>query len=163
MKMPTFFTSCAAAAVLALPSWGATPVRDQIETIAFAAMTTDNDAGKIQSYNSDGLDWMAQGGQLMVLRDDLNHLGQQIQQLQSEALPTGEQRLVRRVAREVNLISVYTENAITFGKMHRDDLFNPVYTQHISRIYSNAEQLNHDAKAVLRFANGVEGNARPGM
>lgn len=160
-KWRTYFTkglTTGVAALLVVPSRGAVNTRNQLRDVAFEAMTTETDAGKLQSYSSNRLDWMAQGQQLMALRDDLNNLGREMEQLQSQnSLPQGEQRLIRRVTREVKLMANDTENAITFGRSHRDDLFNPDYTKNVSRIYSSAEQLNRNAHAGLKMASGKEG------
>ena len=87
----------------------------------------------------------------MTLRDGLNDLGRNVQHLQT--VPGGEKRLLIRVARRANLIAVDTEDAILFGRTHRDDLFNPTYVQEISRICSNVQRLDHEARAALQFAN----------
>ena len=151
MKVSTFFTTCVTAAALALPAWAGTPSdHAQLQAIAANATFAERDAGRMWSYASDNLDWMAQGNQLMRLRDDLNTLGRQVHRLQAEnALSPGQQRRVERVARRVNLMAADTQGAILFGRTHRDDLFNPMYTQTVSQLYSNAERLNHDARAAL--------------
>lgn len=121
-------------------------------------MYTEHDAGRMWAYSSDSLDWMAQGNQLMRLRDDLNTLGREVHRLQAgNALPPGEQRLVQRVERRVTLMAVDAQDAILFGRTPRDDLFNPAYQKDASQIYSSAEHLNHDAHRALEFADGREG------
>lgn len=161
MKLPILLTTCVATAALSFPAWAGTPSEhSQLQAIATNATFTSRDAGKMWSYSSDQLDWMAQGGQLMRLRSDINTLGREVHRLQSEnALPPAQQRMVARVAQRVNLMAVATQEAILFGRTHRQDfrqgrnLFNPMYVRDVNQIYSNAEHLNHDAWTALNFAN----------
>lgn len=57
----------------------------------------------------------------------------------------------------MNLTANDTENAILFGRAHRDDLLNPQYERQIDLLYSNAKHLNTEPEAALKFANGSEG------
>jgi hypothetical protein len=73
-------------------------------------MTAEIDAGRLHNYAWNGLDWQDQCIGLMRVRDDVNRLGRGIIQLQTEmSLPPSQQRLVRRVAWQVNLTANDTE------------------------------------------------------
>lgn len=149
-----------AAALLALPSWAASPTAEQgrLYNLTFNATVTQRDAARLQSYSSDSLDWMAQGNQLMTVRDDVNTICREVSRLQSaNALPAAETRLLRRVAHRANLLANDTQNAILFGRYHRDDLFNPVYGRYVSLIQANATRLSRDANTVRRLARSNEG------
>ena len=151
MKLRTFLTTCVTTAALSFPAWAGTPSdHHQLQRIAANALYTERDAGRMWSYSSDNLDWMAQGNQLMRLRGDLNTLGREVRRLEAEnTLAPGEQLLVQRVARRVTLMATDTQDAIVFGRRHRDDLFNPMYTKDVSQLYANAEHLSHEARRAL--------------
>jgi hypothetical protein len=151
MKFRTFLISCVTTAALSFPALARTSSDHvQLQAIATNSMYTEYDAGRLWSYSKDNLDWMAQGNQLMRLRDDLNTLGREVHQLQAEnTLAPGEQKLVQQVAQTVTLMAVDAQDAILFGRIHRDDLFSPSYQKDVSQLYSNAEHLNREAHRVL--------------
>jgi hypothetical protein len=159
MKIRNLLPICTAA-LLALPAWSASSAatRGRLYDLAFNATATERDAGRLGSYSADGLDWMAQGNQLMVLRGEVNTIRREVNHLQSEpALPATERRLLRRVAHRANLLANDTQNAILFGRNHRDELSNPFYARSVFLIQVNALRLSRDAGAARRLANGNEG------
>ena len=155
-----FLAFSLAAALVTLPAVAAPHAQsthDLLDRIQFDAQLARRDAGRLESYTSDRLDWMAQGLQLTTLRDEINSLGRNVYRLQTEKqLSPAEQKLVDRVGRRVNLMGNDAEDAILWGRNHRDVLWNPQYEKHVRLLSSNAARLTDEVKAVVHFESNVE-------
>jgi hypothetical protein len=143
-----------ATAVAALPAFGAPrarQTRDLLQKIDVQAQATQRDASRAYSYSWDQLDWMAQGLQLTTLKEDINQIGREVQQLQQENTLTPDQQiLVSRIAQRINLMANNTQQAIRFGSGHRDLLWKLDYQENVRLLYDNATHLTGETHAALR-------------
>jgi hypothetical protein len=157
-KVLTFAVASGLAAIPALAAPRPdTPTRDRLQTLAFHADQTENDASHMNVYMSDQFDWMAQGLQLTNLKDDVNRLGRDVQQIQAENnLSPAEQRVVGRIAKRLNLLANDTNDTILFGAAHRDLLWQPGYEHTITLLYSNAQQLKQEVHQAIQLENSSE-------
>ncbi|HTS77318.1 MAG TPA: hypothetical protein VMG40_13990 [Bryobacteraceae bacterium] len=151
----TFVTLCVTAAIVAMPALAApdASAHDLLQKIQFQAVTTERDAGRLNSYTSDQLDWMAQGLELTKIQDDVNALGRTVRRVQMEdanAMTPDQQATLNRIGRRVNLLANDTQDAILYGRSHRDLLWNPGYNQDVQLLYQNSERLVHEAHTVLQ-------------
>lgn len=154
-------TLCVAAGVTALPVLAMrnpqTQTGKMLNEIAFNARNTENDAGALHSYTWDQLDWMAQGLQLTEVKADINTLGREVYQLQTESpLTPSERVVVNRIARRVNLMGNDAEDAILFGRHHPDLLWTPGYENDIRLLDSNAQRLTGEVHQAIELENSSE-------
>lgn len=161
IKPNSKFMTLAASALLAVPvlafGGAANPPSGQLlNRIAFEAQSTVRDAAALNSFNSDNGDWSLEGGQLMLLRTDVNTLSRDVQKLQSAPLAPGEQRLVARVADRVNTLAGDTQDAILFGRAHPLELLTPHFEHDVSAIYSNSEHLRREVHNTVSFLRSTE-------
>jgi len=126
-----------------------------LEEIQSIASSLERDAGTLNSFRNKGMSWQSHAFQLNLAKQHINAIGSRLetlQEIQSTAEPWQQEAIATLVPVAVQVAS-RTQDAINHLNEYQSRLFVPTYTDHLSAIYENADQMKESVDLYLQFAS----------
>ena len=126
-----------------------------LEEIQSIASSLERDAGTLNSFRNKGMSWQSHAFQLNLAKQHINAIGSRLetlQQIQSTTEPWQQEAIAAIVPVAVQVAS-RTQDAINHLNEYQSRLFVPTYTEHLSAIYENADQMKESVDLYLQFAS----------
>jgi len=126
-----------------------------LEEIQSIASSLERDAGTLNSFRNKGMSWQSHAFQLNLAKQHINAIGSRLetlQEIQSTAEPWQQEAIAALVPVAVQVAS-RTQDAINHLNEYQSRLFVPTYTDHLSAIYENADQMKESVDLYLQFAS----------
>jgi len=126
-----------------------------LEEIQSIASRLERDAGTLNSFRNKGMSWQSHAFQLNLAKQHINAIGSRLetlQEIQSTAEPWQQEAIAALVPVAVQVAS-RTQDAINHLNEYQSRLFVPTYTEHLSAIYENADQMKESVDLYLQFAS----------
>jgi uncharacterized protein YhaN len=126
-----------------------------LEEVRSISNQLNREVQTLESFSRNGVSWEGHAYQLTLAKDHINAIGDRLETLQairSTAAPWQQQAIDSLVPVAVQLAS-RTETAINHLNENRRQLFNPVYTDHLTSIADHADELRDSVAVSLEVAN----------
>jgi len=125
----------------------------ELQANAQQAMDT---ADTLQSFSRNAeVSWTTHADYLRKLKTEVNDASQKLCRLETiqRVLPAWQQKAIKRIRTQVQLMADNTEGAIAFLDSNRGQLWSPTYDNYLNNSYSEAKQMNQSTENVVEYAN----------
>jgi hypothetical protein len=113
------------------------------------------DAAVLESYKLGRLSWQSHAHQLTLAKQHINAIGSRIENLQAirSAAEPWQQQAIDAIVPVAAQLASRTEKAISHLNDNRSHLFAPAYTDHLSAIATNSDQMKQSVDVFLELAS----------
>ncbi len=137
------------------PSPSASKAAFLLQQIQADAFKVRNEADQLESYNmNEEMDWRTHADRWEMMRDQINHMGQVLQQLEINKadLPPWERKAVDRIRPALLELADNTQSAIEFVNNNHEKLFAPSYSVYAVETRDEAHRIETSVENFEEYA-----------
>jgi hypothetical protein len=126
-----------------------------LKEIRSSAHRLSVNAAKMNSFRHGGVSWHGHADELMLIREQINAVGERLQRLQAirHAIAPWQQEAVDSVTPFAVTVASSTEAAIRHLNDNRKHLWSDSYQNHLKTVASQAEQMKKSVALHLELAD----------